>query len=146
MLPAESQPELLGPDDVVRELRHLPSAPRVLPRLLEILRDDRASIDDVVALIRVDAGMASRVLQIANSAYYSGSHSSRCPTMEEAVYRVGLVKVYELVAFAATAQLVMRDLRTYNLTPEDMWQRSISCAIAAERLATRVDTDFNSAY
>lgn len=144
-LPATAS-ELLGPDDIVRELPQLPSAPKVLPRMLEILRDDRASMEDVVTLIKIDPGMASRVLQIANSAYYTSSAASRCPTMEEAVYRVGLVKVYELVAFAATAQLLMRTLRTYDLSPEEIWRRAVSCALAAERLAARVDADFNSAY
>ncbi|HZZ58329.1 MAG TPA: HDOD domain-containing protein [Opitutaceae bacterium] len=136
----------MGPDDVVRELRQMPSTPKVLPRLLEILRDDHASIEDVVALIKVDAGMAARVLQIANSAYYSGGNDSRAPTMDEAVYRVGLVKVYELVAFAATSQLLMRTLKVYNLDPDQMWQRAVTCAMAAERLAARLDGDFNVAY
>lgn len=136
----------MGPDDVVRELRQVPSTPKVLPRLLEILRDDRASIEDVVALIKVDAGMAARVLQIANSAYYSGGNETRCPTMEEAVYRVGLVKVYELVAFAATSQLLLRTLKVYGLDPDQMWQRAVTCALAAERLAARLDADFNIAY
>ncbi|HEY3756440.1 MAG TPA: HDOD domain-containing protein [Opitutaceae bacterium] len=136
----------MGPDDIVRELRQMPSAPKVLPKLLEILRDDHASIDDVVALIKVDAGMAARVLQIANSAYYSAGPETRSPTMEESVYRVGLVKVYELVAFAATSQLLMRTLKVYGLSPDDMWRQSVTCALAAERLAARKDSDFNAGY
>ena len=144
--PANNPKGLLGPDDVVRDLHQLPSTPRVLPRLLELLRDDRASMSDVVSLVKVDAGMAARVLQIGNSAYYSPSHAARCPTMEDAVYRVGLVKVYELVAYAATANLLMRTLRAYRLGPERMWQISVTCALAAERLARLVEADANTAY
>lgn len=133
-------------EDVIRDLRQLPSTPKILPKLLEILRDDQASMGDVVSLIKIDPGMAARVLQIGNSAYYSPSHAARCPTMEDAVYRVGLVKVYELVAYAATAQLLMRPLRSYRLEAEAVWQSSVTCALAAERLGRHVDVDFNTAY
>ena len=103
-------------------------------------------MEDVVDLIKVDAGMAVRVVQIANSAYYTPVQSSRCPSLEEAVSRVGLVKVYELVAVAATAQLLMRHLMVYGLSPEDMWERSVACAIAAERLAARFGLDQSTSY
>jgi HD-like signal output (HDOD) protein len=136
----------VSPDDVIRDLRQLPSTAKILPKLLEILRDDQASMGDVVSLIKIDPGMAARVLQIGNSAYYSPSHAARCPTMEDAVYRVGLVKVYELVAYAATAQLLMRPLRSYRMEADAVWQASVTCALAAERLARHVDVDFNAAY
>jgi len=135
-----------GTDEIIRVLRQLPSTPKVLPRLLEFLRDDNTSIDDVVDLIKVDAGMTSRVLQIANSAFYTASQSHRCPSMEDAISRVGLVKVYELVAVAATTQVLMRNLRVYGLTPEEMWQKSVTCAIAAERLASRCQLESSTAY
>ena len=138
--------DFLSPEDLVRDLKHLPSSAKVLPQLLEILRDDRASVEDVVGLIRIDAGMASRVLQIANSAYYTTSHGARCLTMEDAVHRVGLVKIYELVAYAATTMLILRHLRSYNLDPDAVWQMSVTGAIAAERLAGRVGADTNHAY
>ncbi|MGH7995568.1 MAG: HDOD domain-containing protein [Opitutaceae bacterium] len=138
--------DLLSPEDIVRDLGHLPSSPKVLPRLLDVLRDDRASLDDVVSLIRVDAGMAARVLQIGGSAYYTTSQAARCVTMEDAVHRVGLVKVYELVAYAATSQLLMRTLRAYGLDPDAVWQMSVTGALAAERLASRIGGDFQHAY
>ncbi len=139
-------PGKVGAEEIVQVLRQLPSAPKVLPRLLEILRDDNASTDDVVELIRVDAGMAARVLQIANSAYYTPSQSSRCPSMEEAVCRVGLIKVYELVAVAATSQLLLRHLAVYGLSPTAVWERSVTCAIAAEKIAVRFQLDQSTSY
>ena len=140
-------PGKVGAEEIVQVLRQLPSAPKVLPRLLEILRDDNASTDDVVELIKVDPGMATRVLQIANSAYYTPpGQSARCPSMEEAVCRVGLIKVYELVAVAASSQLLMRHIASYGLSPEAMWERSVTCAIAAEKIASRFGLDQSTSY
>ena len=37
----------LSPDDIVRELRHLPSTPKVLPRLKQLLGDSNSSIYEI---------------------------------------------------------------------------------------------------
>ena len=79
--PSVPSPEnRLTPDEVVRQLRQLPSAPQVLPRLKKLLTDGNSSLFDVVALIRLDQGIASQVLQMGNSAYFS--HGTRCYTVD----------------------------------------------------------------
>src|SRR5688572_2613838 len=61
----------LTPDEIVREVKHLPSAPKVLPRLKQLLSDGNSAMHEIVALVRLDPGIAARVLQVANSAYFS---------------------------------------------------------------------------
>lgn len=134
----------LTPDDVVRQLNHLPSAPRVLPRLKKLLGDGNSSMHDVVALVRLDPGIAARVLQIGNSAYYS--HGLRCYTVDEAVHRVGYDRIYELVSVAVASQVFIRPLATYRIEADDLWRNSIACALAAESLAARLDADNDIAY
>jgi len=134
----------LTPDDVARQLRHLPSAPRVLPRLKQLLSDGNSAMHEVVALIRLDPGIAARVLHIGNSAYFS--HGLRCYTVDEAVNRVGYDQVYELVASAVASEVLVRPLHTYGLEADELWRRSIACALAAESLATRLSVDRDIAY
>jgi len=123
----------LTPEQVVRELRHLPSAPKVLPRLKRLLGDTNSSMNEIVALIRIDPGIAARVLQTANSAYYS--KGVRCFTVDEAVNRVGYEQVYELVAYAVASQVLVRPLEAYGVQPDELWRSSVACGIAAELLA-----------
>lgn len=121
------------PEQVVRELRHLPSAPKVLPRLKRLLSDGNSSMSDIVALIRLDPGIAARVLQTANSAYFS--KGARCFTVDEAVNRVGYDQVYELVAYAVASQVLIRPLAAYGIEPDELWRSSVACGLAAEMLA-----------
>jgi HD-like signal output (HDOD) protein len=138
---AESRPT---PDEVVRQLRHLPSAPQVLPKLKKLLGDGNSSLYDVVALIRLDQGIAARVLQMGNSAYFS--HGVRCYTVDEAVYRVGFDQVYELVLNAVSSQILIRPLTVYNLAADELWRMSVTCAIAAEILSKRIHLESDIAY
>lgn len=134
----------LTPDEVVRQLQHLPSAPKVLPRLKQLLVDANSSIRDVVDMIRLDPGIAARVLQMGNSAYFS--QGLRCYTVEEAVNRVGYDQVYELVANAVASHVLVRPLAVYGLEADQLWERSVACALAAELLAERIEVDRDIAY
>lgn len=129
---------------MVRELNHLPSTPRVLPRLKRLLSDGNSSMADIVRLVRLDQGIAARVLQMGNSAYYN--HGLRCYTVEEAVNRVGYNLIYELVAHAVASQVLVRPLEAYSIESDEHWQLSVSCALGAELLAERVGADRDVAY
>jgi HD-like signal output (HDOD) protein len=128
----------------VRDLAHLPSAPRVLPRLKQLLCDGNTAMAEVVEMVRLDLGIAARVLQFGNSAYFS--HGLRCYTVDEAVNRVGYDQIYELVAAAVASQVLVRPLAVYNLEADDLWARSIACALAAESIAEQTNADRNIAY
>lgn len=134
----------LSPEDIVREVRHLPSAPKVLPRLKQLLSDANSAMHEIVALIRLDPGIAARVLQVGNSAYFS--KGVRCFTVDEAVNRVGYDQIYDLVSFAVASQVLVRPLVVYEIEADDLWRKSVASALAAELLATRTNQDRNVAY
>jgi HD-like signal output (HDOD) protein len=134
----------LTPDDIVRELKALPSAPRVLPRLKRLLGDPNSSMHEIVSLVRLDPAIAARVLQVANSAYFS--KGVRCLTVEEAVHRVGYDEVYELVSYAVAAQVLVRPLSAYEVDADELWRMSVACALAAELIAERSGQDRDVAY
>ena len=131
-------------NEVVRDLEHLPTAPRVLPKLKMLLSDGNTSMESVVEMVRLDPGIAARVLQFGNSAYFS--HGLRCYTVDEAVYRIGYKQIYELVATAVAEQVFNRPLVTYGLDADTVWQNSIACALAAEELAGQLRLDRKIAY
>jgi HD-like signal output (HDOD) protein len=139
-----SQAQPLTPEDIVREVKHLPSAPKVLPRLKRLLSDGNSAMHEIVALIRLDPGIAVRVLQASNSAYFS--KGVRCFTVDEAVNRVGYDQVYELVSYAVASQVLVRPLEVYGIEADELWKMSVAGALAAEELATRTNQDRDAAY
>lgn len=133
-----------GPDELVRGLHHLPSSPEVLPKVLDALNDDDVTIEGVATLICLDQGVAGSVLQLSNSAYYgNGERSSR---IEDAVSRVGLLTVGELVTAAVASNLMSGELATYGFNREQLWRQSFTCAIAAEKIAVYAGLEGRPAY
>ncbi len=144
---AETRPpasRTLTPEIIVREVKHLPSAPKVLPRLKELLSDPNSSMSEIVALIRLDPGIAARVLQMGNSAFFNTG--TRCVAVEESVNRVGFDRVYQLVSYAVASEVLERPLASYGLDAESLWRLSVAGALAAETLAARSGQDPDAAY
>jgi HD-like signal output (HDOD) protein len=131
-------------DEVVRQLTHFPSAPRVLPRLKRLLSDANSSMHEIVTFIRLDPGIAARVLQMGNSAYYG--NGNQCYTVDEAVNRVGYNQIYELVSYAVASQVLIRPLAAYRIEADDLWKMSVACALSAEYLAALTGEDQSIAY
>ena len=80
---------VITPEELVSEVNHLPSAPKVLPRLKRLLRDGNSSPEDIVRLVRLDPGIAARVLQLGNSVYFNAGFST--VTVEDAAERLASV-------------------------------------------------------
>jgi len=134
----------LTPDEIIQEVKHLPSSPKVLPRLKRLLTDGNSSLEEIAMLIRLDTALAARVLRVGNSAYYN--KGLRCQTVDEAVNRVGFDQVYELVSYAVASQVLVRPLEVYSIEAEDIWKQSVACALAAESIALQTGDDCNIAY
>ena len=144
MPPVPRLPDQPTPRQLVSELRQLPPIARVLARLQRLLSDPVSSLDGVAELIRLDAALTTRVIQISNSVWFGRGEPSH--TIEDAVGRVGFREIYRLVAVMATDAVVASRLVGYGRDAGMMWQESVVCAYAAEILADRLGEDFAVAY
>src|SRR5688572_8210070 len=122
----------------------LPAIAQVLARLQRLLSDTNSSLDDVTALIRLDAAMSTRVIQISNSAWFK--RGTTCQTIDEAVNRVGFREIFHLVSVVASRSMIAQPLHAYKRDAQATWRESLSCAFAAELLANRLGDDTAVAY
>src|SRR5690606_30781391 len=100
------------PEQLVAALGPLPPTAQVLARLQGLLANPNSDLDDVAALLRLDAPMTTRVIKISNSAWYS--RGSPCQTIGEAVNRIGFREVFQVVSIAASSALVAQPLAAYG--------------------------------
>jgi HD-like signal output (HDOD) protein len=132
------------PDELVKQLRTLPPAPKVLMRLQPMLTDLNTDVDELAAVIRLERALAARILQVSNSVY--AGLGSKVSSIEEAITIIGFREVRRLVALVIGAQILEKPLPAYGLDARGLWRQSIACGLAAEELAHHCDEDPNSAY
>lgn len=133
------------PASLVKQLRDLPPAPKVLHKLQRLMADPRMTMAAIADVIAMEPGLSARVVQVANSSHFN--RGAKVETAMEGIQRVGLKGVQELVTFAVASQLVGRPLAAYGLGAQTLWSRAVACALAAGNLAERSGAaDYDVAY
>lgn len=109
-----------------------PTMPHVAIKVLEILSDPDFSTQELARVLRADTGLATRVLKIANSAFYG------CPreiaSLDRAILMLGSRTVKNLVLAASTKQ--MHGDR--GLVDQLLWDHAVAMAIGCHHLASEL--------
>lgn len=122
-------------EQLVQSVQELPSLPQSAIKVLKMTDDANASARDVANVISADLALTSRVLRIANSAYYGLSRS--VSTVNDAVIILGMQAVRNLALAAASYDTLRKELPGYGMPQGVLWRHSLACACAAQVLARR---------
>lgn len=129
--------------ELVQSVKGLPSAPRVLVRLLKIVRNPDADSSQVIEVLHLDAALTAEVIRLANSAYFSASPVS---TLDEAVARLGYLEVYRIAARIPAGEMFSGAIEPMGIAAGELWEHSVACAIIADELGERAGLPDGTAY
>jgi len=142
--PPDSSGSLSVIDRLVAGTKPLPPVAHILVQLQGLLADPNSGMEDIANLIRLDAGLMTRIIRISNSVWFK--RGVACESIEEAVNRVGFREVYRAVALVVSDAIVAQPLVVYRRDAAAMWRESVACAFAAELLAERLGEEMPVAY
>ena len=119
-------------DELFAENHSLPTVPKVVRDLIEVLQNDNATLAQVARKIDVDQVLTAKMLRLANSPYYGVR--KKISTIEEAIRMLGLSSIRTLVVSSNLAgtfkQIPNVDLPTF-------WRHSLRVASVARHRAAR---------
>jgi putative nucleotidyltransferase with HDIG domain len=127
---------MLTREKMLNQIKALPAAPLTLARVMAIVDDPKAGAPDVIEAIQMDPGLTANILRTCNSPYYGGNR--QFSSLEEAVHRLGMRTVVQLVMMRAASPLMAGEQEGYGMAPGDLWHHALSTALAARSLAQRV--------
>lgn len=128
----------------VSSFQTVPSSQRVLLQLIQILDDPDTEVRDIANVIKLDPGLATSLMRLANSAFFG--MASTANTVEEAVSRLGSAEIFKLVAVIALSDMQKERMAAYPLSADEMWRLSLASAIVMETFARRLHMNHNLAY
>jgi putative nucleotidyltransferase with HDIG domain len=111
----------------------LSTLPQVVWQLMGALRDERTAAVDLQRIIESDAALASKVLSLANSAYYG--LRMKISTIERAIVIIGFQELEFLALSTGLANLFDFRKAPSAFDGEALWIHSLSVAWTARRLA-----------
>lgn len=130
--------------DLVSQVKSLPPAPRVLVRLLEVVRDPDADSDRVLEVLQMDAALTAEIIRTANTAYFSSS--TPVSSLDEAVARLGYLEVYRMAARVPAGKMFAGAIDSMGLAAGELFEHSLACAIVTDELGQRIELDSGLAY
>lgn len=117
----------------IARLRSIPSLPAIYNQLTAALRSETTSLGQIEEIVARDVGMATKILQLANSAFI-GVHG-RVPSLRQAVSLIGVDTVRTLTL---SIHVFSRFDRHSAIAARvaALWEHSVEVAALAQKLAT----------
>jgi len=118
------------PENVER----LPVLPQIAHRIMSLVQDPDSSAADLAEVIGQDQVIALKVLQLANSAYYSGL--SEITDLSAACARLGMKTVASAVQAIVASQLYTNKNPQNQAVMQDLWRHALATAYCASDIAS----------
>jgi HD-like signal output (HDOD) protein len=121
--------------------------PQVAQQARRVTADKNSTFSDVARVIETDQSIATKVLKLANSAYYGvmGTVTS----IQHASMILGTKTLNQLLEIACSSKLLTKKLEGYGLDAGELWHHSLGVAgcsrvIAKKRNPNIVDDAFSA--
>ena len=111
----------------------LPSLPQIHSKFKELV-DKGATLQNIAELLRQDAAITTKLINISNSSYYRGLAENK--TLESAISRLGLETTKQTVSAIANRGMYTINNKKYTQIVENLWLHSLSCAYASQITAS----------
>lgn len=118
---------------LLRSLNELPAMPDIVLKAQEILSDPNFHMRQLVRVVEIEPAIVTRVLKIANSAYYGCS--KRVASVHHASTMLGYKTLREIVTLAGVSNLLNHSLKGYRLEANDAWRHSMAVAEGSRIIA-----------
>ena len=127
---------------VLRTLNDLPPMPQVVFRAREIIGDPDSEMKELAELLESDQAIATKVLKLANSAYYG--LKGKVSSIRHASSLLGYKVIGQLISMAGTSSVMGKTLAGYELGSVGNWHHSLLTASASRIIALRKNPDLEN--
>ncbi len=129
---------MISRENIISKAKALPKMPTMVQRIVAYLNKQEADVNELAKLIEYDPGLTVNVLRMANSSLFGGH--GQITTVREALFRLGMKRVYQLVIATGIAPRARGAVKGYGLAPGELLRHSVAVAVGAERLAQALGT------
>jgi HD-like signal output (HDOD) protein len=120
-------------EDILHKAFAIPQMPMPVQKVLAYIGNPGADLRQLSRIIEYDPGLTVNVLRMANSSFFGTG--GKVTSVREALMRLGLNRVYQLVIASGVAPMTRYEIKGYGLRPGELLEHSVAVATASETLA-----------
>lgn len=131
-----SREELVGK---ATDLKVIPTLNGIVEKVFNIIGDDNSSFTDLGEVVQYDQAISSKIISIANSAYYS--RGVEIADLQRAMLTIGFEEVRGIVTCLMFMENILKKLKLKEQDLFALWKHSIQVAYGAKMLSKRLFTE-----
>ena len=121
---------------LIEDLVTLPTLPTVVMQIHELVSDENSSAADVAGVIQTDVAIATKVLRLANSAYYG--LRSKVSSVQHAIAMLGFNIIKNLAITATVFENFGEGESHPHFNQEAFWSHCVATGSVSRMLAERI--------
>jgi putative nucleotidyltransferase with HDIG domain len=118
------------PQRIIARIDDLPTLPRTVLRITELVNDPKSSASDLASVITDDQVLTARLLKLVNSSFYG--FPQRISTVTGAIVLLGFDAIRNLLLTTSVFDLFSSRNRKRMQAQEQYWDHSLGCAVGAK--------------
>lgn len=115
---------------IIDRVEDLPTLPRTVFRITEIINNPKSSAQDLAGVINDDQVLTARLLRLVNSSFYG--FPQRIATVNFAIVLLGFDAIRNLLLTTSVFDIFTAADRNLQIEREKLWDHSLGCAVAAK--------------
>jgi len=115
---------------IIRRVEDLPTLPRIVLKITELVNSPKSSARDLAGVITDDQILTARLLKFVNSSFYG--FPQNISTATDAIVLLGFDAIRNLLLTTSMFDLFSNKNKEIELKREKMWDHSLGCAVAAK--------------
>ncbi len=123
-------------EDITTALKNddinLPSFPDTSLKLKKLV-ERGAELQEIEDLLKIDIGIASKLISISNTVFYQGI--SKNETLTQALSRLGIETAQQVVDAICHRSMYDKANKEFAVVVDKLWKHSIACAYASQFIA-----------
>jgi putative nucleotidyltransferase with HDIG domain len=124
---------------LVRRIDDLPTLPRTVFRITEMINNPSASARDLASVITDDQVLTARLLRLVNSSFYG--FPQRISTVTRAIVLLGFDAIRHLLLTTSVFDVFTSRHQDTTADRENLWDHSLGCAVAAKVIGKHIRHD-----
>lgn len=131
------QNNVIDPPDLGTDLerlisKNLPPVPGNINRVLELLRDENSSVNQITEAICYEPSLVARILKLANSPVYALER--KVTSIQMAINAIGIKTLQDIIMLEFTSATFGKSIKASNLA-KDIWEHSLAVAMLSRELS-----------
>ena len=126
-------------ESIIHRIDDLPTLPRTVFRITELINNPRSSARDLAQVITDDQVLTARLLRLVNSSFYG--FPQRITTITGAIVLLGFDAIRHLLLTTSVFDIFSDRQGNLQSARENLWDHSLGCAVAAKIIGKHVRHD-----